>query len=172
MTDTAPMVTAQPEDADIRFLDDQINEFNFAATGYTDGALLASFVRDEQGAIVAGVYGWTWGGCCEIRYLWVHELRRGQGYGSRLLEAAEHEAKRRGCAQVVLDTHSAGHAQFSGARFLPSLRLRSCRLGRGLPARIPEDLLAETAELKAVNREAKTRRFVAASRPHLAASAR
>jgi GNAT superfamily N-acetyltransferase len=106
MTDTAPMVTSQPEDGDIRFLDDRINEFNYAATGYTDGALLASFVRDEQGAIVAGMYGWTWGGCCEIRYLWVQEPRRGQGYGSRLLQAAEHEAKRRGCTQVVLDTHS------------------------------------------------------------------
>jgi GNAT superfamily N-acetyltransferase len=96
----------QPDDADVRFLDQQINDFNFAVTGVTDGRLLALFLRDAQGSIIAGLYGWTWGGCLEIKYLWVAEAWRGRGHGTRLLAAAEGEAIARGCTQAMLDTHS------------------------------------------------------------------
>ena len=41
-----------------------------------------------------------------ISHLWVHPLQRGQGLGRSLLHAAEQEAARRGCEQVVLSTHS------------------------------------------------------------------
>ncbi len=96
----------EPTPQDVQFLDDQLTEFNFAQTGIRDGRLLASFARDEARQIVAGIYGWTWGGTCEIRYLWVKGELRGHGYGRRLLAAAEVEARSRGCTQMVLDTHS------------------------------------------------------------------
>jgi ribosomal protein S18 acetylase RimI-like enzyme len=105
MSSSSFIVETRPDPADVQFLEDQINAFNIATTGMRDAGLLAIFLRDQTGTIVAGTFGWTWGGCCEIRYLWVAEELRGQGHGSRLLAAAEHEAAARGCAQVVLDTH-------------------------------------------------------------------
>ena len=63
-------------------------------------------MRDEREEIIAGIFGWTWGGCCEVVYLWVEENRRDLGYGKQLLKAAEEEAIRRGCFQVILSTHS------------------------------------------------------------------
>lgn len=99
-------VETAPDPADVEFLEDQINRFNIATTGFDDARLLAIFVRDSAGTIVAGTYGWTWGGCCEISSLWVAEELRGQGHGSRLLAAAEREAEARGCLQVILSTHA------------------------------------------------------------------
>lgn len=106
MQDERLLIEAQPDPADVQFLEDRINEFNIAATGYDDGRLLASFVRNAEGRIVAGVFGWTWGGACEIRYLWVDAAYRGHGYGTRLLQAAEREAAARGCITIVLSSHS------------------------------------------------------------------
>lgn len=88
------------------FLADRIYEFNAAATGYFDGRLLACSIRDDAGEIIAGINGHTWGGCCEIAHVWVHERHRGQGLGKALMIAAETEAALRGCEQVVLLTHS------------------------------------------------------------------
>jgi GNAT superfamily N-acetyltransferase len=98
-------IEAQPAADDVRFLDERIYEFNRQATGIDDGLELAIFMRDEAGQVTAGLYGWTWGGCCEIRSLWVDARWRGQGIGRRLMATAEQEAIRRGCQQMVLDTH-------------------------------------------------------------------
>ncbi len=105
--ETHPLeIEDEPSRQEVQFLEDQINEFNFARTGIRDGNLLACFVRDDARGIIAGIYGWTWGGCCEVRYLWVHGELRGRGYGRRLLLAAEQEARARGCKQMVVETHS------------------------------------------------------------------
>lgn len=88
------------------FLVERIDEFNSSTTGYFDGKLLAGAVRNEQGAVIAGFSGHTWGGCCELSHVWVHELHRGQGLGRGLIACAEAEAQRRGCVQIVLTSHS------------------------------------------------------------------
>lgn len=46
---------------------------------------LAVFVRDADGELIAGVYGWTWGGCARLQHLWVDEPLRSQGLAGRLL---------------------------------------------------------------------------------------
>lgn len=88
------------------FLMDRIYEFNSETTGYFDGRLLGGIVRSEAGEIIAGFSGHTWGNCCEISNLWVNEQHRGRGLGKTILRVAEKEVIRRGCAQVVLRTHS------------------------------------------------------------------
>ncbi len=100
------VIESDPSRQDVQFLEDRLTEFNFETTGITDGRLLASFPRDENGEIIAGLYGWTWGGVCEILDLWVRADARGRGLGSAVLAAAEGEAKARGCRQLFLDTHS------------------------------------------------------------------
>src|SRR5262245_6037900 len=88
------------------FLVERIYEFNAKTTGYFDGKLLGGRLRDEAGAVIGALNGHTWGGCCVVVHLWVHDAHRGRGLGRALLQAAEAEAARRGCEQVVLSTHS------------------------------------------------------------------
>lgn len=95
-----------PDRRDVQFLEDRIDEHNLSHTGITDVRLLTIILRDDGDAIIAGLYGWTWGGCCEVKTLWVHERWRGHGLGTRLMVAAEDEARARGAAQMVLSTHS------------------------------------------------------------------
>ena len=106
MTIRELVVRVDPTPAEIDFLEQRLYEFNSQATGIVDALGLAVFARDARGEVVAGLCGHTWGGCCEIRQVWVHETHRGQGIGRRLLELAETEARRRGCFQIVLATHS------------------------------------------------------------------
>jgi GNAT superfamily N-acetyltransferase len=96
----------EPSPRDVEWLEDEINRFNYAATGFYDGRWLAAFLRDGEGQLRAGLAGHTWGGCCEVRFLFVREAERRSGLGSALLAAAEREARARGCDQVVLSTHS------------------------------------------------------------------
>jgi GNAT superfamily N-acetyltransferase len=98
------IVYSGPRPDDVQYLEDRIYEFNSAATGIADGDWLTLLVRDDEGRIVAGLAGATWGGCFEIRQFWVEEPRRRQGLGTKLLVAAEEEARRRGCRQILLST--------------------------------------------------------------------
>ena len=91
---------------DVQILEAHINEFNFATTAIRDARGLNILLRDADRAIYAGLSGHTWGGVAEIRFLWVDEAKRHSGVGSRLLRAAEDEARARGCRKIVLSTHS------------------------------------------------------------------
>jgi N-acetylglutamate synthase-like GNAT family acetyltransferase len=99
-------VTDEAAPEDLQFLEEQINEYNFAITGIHDARLLVIMLRDDAGRICAGLSGHTWGGVAEIRNLWVHHVMRRAGVGSSLLRAAEEEARSRGCVKIVLSTHS------------------------------------------------------------------
>ncbi|HVR66087.1 MAG TPA: GNAT family N-acetyltransferase [Verrucomicrobiae bacterium] len=104
-----PRIVEPSSDAEAElnsFLDARIYEFNVRSTGCGDGRAFSSTIKDDSGEIVAAINGHTWGGCCHILHLWVHELKRRQGIGRALLQAVEDEAIRRGCAQSLVVTHS------------------------------------------------------------------
>jgi GNAT superfamily N-acetyltransferase len=100
------VISDSASEADRAELREALHAFNFAATGYRDARPFSCFLRDEEGTLVAGIDGDTWGGYARIEYLWVHDALRGRGIGTQLVAAAEQEARRRGCAKVVLDSHS------------------------------------------------------------------
>lgn len=85
-------------------LDEEISAFNAAVTGHHDGRMLSVAVREDDGDLRAGLYGWTWGGCGYIELFWVREDERGHGLGARMLAGAEAEIRRRGCDRVALST--------------------------------------------------------------------
>ena len=99
------LTVVDPTPDELQYLEDRIYEFNASATGIADGEQLAFFVR-EDARIVAGICGNTWGGTCELRQFWVDRSHRHRGLGTQLFRAAEQEAVRRGCTQIVLMTFS------------------------------------------------------------------
>jgi ribosomal protein S18 acetylase RimI-like enzyme len=101
-----PITVSDHDDGLAAALSDRINEFNVEATGFDDGRWLHVAQRGRDGSLEAGLSGWTWGGCGYIEFLWVRADLRGTGLGSRLLDAAEAEARARGCAQMVVSSHS------------------------------------------------------------------
>ncbi len=61
-------------------------------------------INAANGALLAGLSGRTFGNWLMLDYLWVSDSCRGQGYGQRLMQEAEHIARNRGCRFVLLDT--------------------------------------------------------------------
>jgi len=96
----------KPQKSDIKFLGNKLDQFNLAQTQVYDDKYLGIFVRDDHNKIVGGLYGMSWGGWLEIKYLWLREDLRRNGYGKKLLQMAEKEGKARGCKSVLLDTFS------------------------------------------------------------------
>lgn len=99
-------VLSDAERAVTQRLRDEIGRFNLETTGIAEFHELLRADYDDNGDLLAGVYGWSWGGTCWIEALWVRKDVRRRGVGSRLLAAAEEEARRHGCEQLALDTHT------------------------------------------------------------------
>jgi GNAT superfamily N-acetyltransferase len=89
-----------------RLLGEQIDVHNLEATGIRQWHPLTFVVRDGDGELAAGADGWEWGGTCFVKSLWVREDRRRSGLGTALMKAMEADARRLGCTQMVLETHS------------------------------------------------------------------
>jgi len=101
-------IVSEPREdsADAAFVRDGLALYNVAATGLSYYSPLAIFLKDERGAVLGGALGHVWGGWLDLTTLWVIEPLRHKGYGRRLLEAAEEEAKTQGCRGVYLTTFS------------------------------------------------------------------
>jgi GNAT superfamily N-acetyltransferase len=102
-----PIITIEndPPAEDVRRLWDGLHEYNFSQTGL-EGQLISVFLRNEQRQIIGGAHGWTAYGWLHIRALWLKKDHRHKGWGSRVLQATEAEAIKRGCRHAYLETFS------------------------------------------------------------------
>src|SRR5215212_2135251 len=85
-------------------LGEELTRYNEAVSGVHGQRELTVQVRDDQGDLVGGLSGWTWGTCAGVGMLWIRADARRSGLGSRILAAAETEAVSRGCEQMVLSS--------------------------------------------------------------------
>jgi GNAT superfamily N-acetyltransferase len=83
-------------------LSDELDRYNAAATPEVAPAEELTVRVEDDGELVAGLSGWTWGSAAGIGMTWVHDAHRGAGVGSLLLEAFEQEARRRGCTHAFV----------------------------------------------------------------------
>ncbi|RWE38035.1 MAG: GNAT family N-acetyltransferase [Mesorhizobium sp.] len=97
-------VTAEPLPRDLAVVGEGLTAFNDGDVGASGRKTLAVFVRDDAGAIVAGISGYTAWGWLYVQWLWVDEKLRGRRIAAGMLEAAEREALARGCQAAWIDT--------------------------------------------------------------------
>ncbi len=102
---------------------DGIGEYNFSQTGLKGQAILV-FLRNEQYQVIGGAYGWAICTRLQIRVLWLREDQRQRGWGTRILQATEAEAIKKGCQHSRLETYSfqaLGFYQKNGYRVFSEL---------------------------------------------------
>jgi len=95
-----------PSDTLARFLIDNVINTNIARTGITTWHPVGFFLKNRRGEVLGGLTGHIWGGWLHVKFLWITEAIRGQGHGSRLLDAAEAFAVERDAFAATLETHS------------------------------------------------------------------
>jgi GNAT superfamily N-acetyltransferase len=103
MSDLTFDMPEQSDPADVEFVHSGLRRHNaqFVPSNYRP---LNIFLREDDGRIVGGLLGHLYWGWLSVETLWMDEAYRGQGLGGRLLDMAEEEARRHGCAHVQLDT--------------------------------------------------------------------
>jgi enoyl-CoA hydratase len=111
-------------------LSEELDRHNFAAVGRDDLRELTVRVEDD-GELVAGLSGWTWGTSAGIGMVWVRDADRRGGWGARLLGAAEREARDRGCRQVLVSSFT-----FQARSSTPGTATSSSRGRRTCPSRV------------------------------------
>ena len=84
---------------------DLIRSYNCSKREAAESEPLNLYVEDDSGELMAGLVAVTFGNWLEIEYLFVKEDLRGQGIGSKLLQQAESEAKKRNCRYVFVNTY-------------------------------------------------------------------
>ena len=99
-------ITVEPDasPADIQAVEAGLRGFNTLVIGPPNQRPVRIFLRQADGEIAGGLLGeirWRW---LYVAKLWVAESVRGQGYGSKLITAAESHARKEGCVGISLDT--------------------------------------------------------------------
>jgi epoxide hydrolase-like predicted phosphatase len=106
LTAYALVIEDAPRADDVTALSDGLSAHALPHTGVPGFKPLAAWLRDEQGALIGGAYGyvnWNW---LFINLVWLPDTTRGHGHGRRVIRALEEAARERGCTHAHLDTFS------------------------------------------------------------------
>ncbi|MDB5586568.1 MAG: family N-acetyltransferase [Devosia sp.] len=104
MSTTTITVAAEATPDELGAIGDGLTAFNNADVGRSGRLAVIVLVRDEANAIVGGISGYTAWGWLYVQWLWIAEAQRGRGMAGQMLEAAEAEARLRGCHGAYIDT--------------------------------------------------------------------
>jgi GNAT superfamily N-acetyltransferase len=85
-------------------LESRLRLFNEQRAGPLNWKPIVLSIRDDGGALVAGLSGGFFWNTLFVDVLWVEEPHRGNAYGSSLLRCAELEATQQGYDVVYLST--------------------------------------------------------------------
>lgn len=99
-------ITNDGDARDVRDIYEMLKEYNFKHLEASQNVPIGVFLEDERNQKIAGLTGETFGNWLCIQFLFASEQLRGQGLGGKLLEAAEKEARQRGCKYTFVDTFS------------------------------------------------------------------
>lgn len=91
---------------DREIVDNGLGDYNAAFMRDNSYDYFGLFVRDDAGAIRAGLIGHAYAGWLFVALLWVHADLRRSGVGSALMAEAERRASSFGCHSAWLDTYS------------------------------------------------------------------
>ncbi len=98
-------VTDAPPAEALEAIGNGLTAFNAADVGPSERRPLAILVGGPQAkGQRGGLNGYTGWGWLFVQWLWLPEDLRGQGLAGKLLQAAEDEARRRGCHSAWIDT--------------------------------------------------------------------
>lgn len=92
--------------ADTEIIYQGLRDFNSAYFGDAKAKHFAVFVKDHDGHVVGGLIAWMRLGLklLYIDTIWLPEHLRTQGYGTKLMLAAEKEGLKHGCTHAQVDT--------------------------------------------------------------------
>jgi len=97
---------AEPDKEDLESLRQGLRAYNESKIGKFEHKKIASFVKNAQKKVVAGIFGelaWDW---LHIEWLWVSKELRGNGTGFRLMNQIEDYAFKNGIHRCYLETGS------------------------------------------------------------------
>ena len=97
------VVDYDPSQADNAVVSEGIIAFNENIIGERDKAF-SIFLKNDSGKIFGGIQAFLNTASVYIDVLWVEESHQKQGYGTKLLGAAEREAIKNGCIFSLVDT--------------------------------------------------------------------
>ncbi len=98
--------TEKPEESAWGIIGNGITSYNHAQAGDDTSQRICFIVQTPEKEIAGGAIGvvyWDW---LYVDLMWIPEELRGKGYGHKLLEALEEEARKRGARHAHLDTFS------------------------------------------------------------------